>query len=62
MLVFGMTVEGFDRRFDDMRSRRSPGGDSPSAILAEEGCFGLRAGEAELAGIARKAPCRLVFA
>src|SRR6202050_1653573 len=53
MLIFRVPVEMSLRLFEDVRGRRAAGRNAPPAFLKEQCCFWLRAGEAELAGVAR---------
>src|SRR3984957_14714109 len=61
MLILGVPVEMSRRRFEDVRGRRATGRNAPPAFLKEQCCFWLRAGEAELAGVARIAPRGVVL-
>src|SRR5580704_14986469 len=61
MLIFRVPVEMSRRRFEDVRGRRAAGRNAPSAFFEEQRCFWLRAGEAELAGVARIAPRGVVL-
>src|SRR6202041_2768909 len=56
MLILRVPVEMRRWRFQDVRGRRAAGRNPPPAFLKQECCFWLRAGEAELARIARIAP------
>src|ERR1700756_4172015 len=61
MLVLGVAVKMARRRLEDMRGRNPSGRNAPSAILQKKSGFWLRAGQAELAGIARQAPGGGIF-
>src|ERR1700722_5303909 len=61
MLILRVPVEMSRRRFEDVRGRRAAGRNAPPAFLQEQRCFWLRAGEAELTGVARIAPRGVVF-
>src|SRR5450432_4217334 len=61
MLVLRVPVEVSRRWFENVRGRRAAGRNAPSAVLQKQRGFRLRAGEAELAGVARVAPGRMVF-
>jgi len=61
MLILGMAIEMAEGRFQDMGRGQAARGDAPAAILEQQSGLGLRPGQAELAGVARQAPCRMVF-
>jgi hypothetical protein len=61
VLILRVPIEMSRRRFEDVRGRRAAGRNAPPAFLQEQCCFGLRAGEAELAGVARIAPRGMVL-
>jgi hypothetical protein len=55
-----MAIEMAGWRLQDVRRWDAPRGDAPPVILQEQCGLGLSAGEAELAGVMRQPPCRVI--
>ena len=61
MLVLDVAVEGQARRFQDVGHGQPARRRAPSTDLSHQGGLWLGAGKAELAGVARRPPGRLIF-
>src|ERR1700693_6330808 len=62
MLVLGVPVELPRGWFQNMGGRQAAGRNPPAVVLPKQGGFGLRAGQTELAGIARQPPSGVILA
>lgn len=62
MLVLGVAGELAQRWLENVRRGNAARGHAPPAILEQKSGFRLRPREAELARVARDAPCRVILA